>query len=131
MRRTIVSLLFLLFAVHALVPAVTTYVCIGMTGKHSLHPCCKVETTQLQRRSPAISQAHCCAPQEPLVIDACHPSQDDSLRSVRAPLAVAAAFVSPAVAPVLPALLLFRRARGSPRWSVSGPPRLKRQVLRI
>jgi hypothetical protein len=132
-RRVVISLLLLLFATHALVPALITYVCTGMSGRHFLQPCCPAESAQPEEATsqPTLSPGHCCDPHAPVVIDAKQPSWDDTQHVLRAPLAVAVSFVSLAATPPLPPLLLVSRARGSPFGLASGPPQPQRQILRV
>lgn len=130
-RRLVASFLFLLFALHAIVPALPTYVCTGMSGAHFMQPCCPGEASSQDGTTSTWSRGRCCEQQPRAVIDAKQPSPDDSQQALRASLAMASVFVMLAKAHIPPPLLPIGMARGSPPCPISGPSQSQRHILRI
>lgn len=126
MRRLAALLIGLLMLVHAMVPALPSYVCTD--GGRSLNPCSPVEERATAPAVPEWNLGDCCKLTAPAIVDAqppslTNPAQRFSTVSTLIPAA-------PVALAVMPGLLLSPPlARGDP--ALRGPPLRRHPILRI
>lgn len=120
LRKAFTCLLWLILLVHAALPAVPGFVCLGMGGAHRLAPCCETEAPD---ERPAWSVRCCEAAPAPALQAWGNPPEPAAAPVL--PVAVIAAAI------VLPIPSAVSAEAPSPRSGAPPGPSQPRYVLRI